>query len=237
MEKNNDRNLKCILRTHGIRTITLPTPKFRPTPILWTHATRAKISTFATHTIFWPTPKLYRLTPPTPPTPKFDPRHPQINVPTLFTPTTHPRYPHHLCYLADSNKNICAMNLPNAKALVGIKWPITEFIFMVFLRNSKFQRNIMGKKIKHQEWFFLHSSIVMVVLSFRFVILIPFIMIMSFFISSKKLFIPILLQSNIKFSVHSLLLTLELRCAFKFTFEYCSINFKYEYLTEFSHPI
>ena len=51
-KKKNDRNLKNILWTHAIRTTTLLTPKFRPTPILWTHATHAKISTNATHAVF-----------------------------------------------------------------------------------------------------------------------------------------------------------------------------------------
>ena len=44
MEKN-DRNLKFM--THAIRTITLATPKFWPTPILWIYATHAN------HVIFF----------------------------------------------------------------------------------------------------------------------------------------------------------------------------------------
>ena len=64
--KKNDRILKNILRTHALRTATLPTP------ILWTHATHTKIRP---PPFFWSTPKFYRLTQATPPTPKFDPRH------------------------------------------------------------------------------------------------------------------------------------------------------------------
>ena len=41
-----DRNLKNILWTHTIHTTTLRTP------ILWTHATRVKISTHDTHVFF-----------------------------------------------------------------------------------------------------------------------------------------------------------------------------------------
>ena len=47
--KKNERNLKNILWTHAIRTTTLLTPKFWPTPILWTCATHAKISNYTTH--------------------------------------------------------------------------------------------------------------------------------------------------------------------------------------------
>ena len=52
-KKKKDRNLKNILWTHAIRITTLPTPKFRPTPILWTHHTHHKISTLATHVFFF----------------------------------------------------------------------------------------------------------------------------------------------------------------------------------------
>ena len=50
--KKNDRNLKNILWTHAICITTLPTPKFRPTPISWIHDTHYKISTLATHIFF-----------------------------------------------------------------------------------------------------------------------------------------------------------------------------------------
>ena len=87
--EKNDRNLKNILWTQAIHTTMLLTQKFQPMPILWTHATHAKILTHVTHSIFlthakilwthtthtqistnanhaisWPTPKFYRPMPP-----------------------------------------------------------------------------------------------------------------------------------------------------------------------------
>ena len=114
--EKNDRNLKNILWTQAICTTMLFIPKFQPIPILWTHATHAKISTHVTHNIFlthakilwtrnthtqisthanhaifWPTPKFYRPMPPMQPMPKFDSCHPQTHtpmLPTLPMPTT-----------------------------------------------------------------------------------------------------------------------------------------------------
>ena len=63
--KKNDRNLKNISWTHAVLTTTIPTPKFWPTLMLWTHAihaiflTYAKLlwtnTTHATHAKVWTT--------------------------------------------------------------------------------------------------------------------------------------------------------------------------------------
>ena len=86
-KKKNDRNLK----THVIRTTTLPTPKFRPTSIIWTHDTRPKVSTLVTHAFFLTHAKIL-----------------WTHAPTL---SIDPRYPRHPRYLADSflcnDNNFC----------------------------------------------------------------------------------------------------------------------------------
>ena len=100
MEKT-DRNLKNTLWTHTICTTTLPTPKFRPSLILWTTSPKSKFWLTSPPSSFCPTPKFYGPTPPTPffwpmpkfyrptpPTQKFDPRHPRTHAPTLPTPPT-----------------------------------------------------------------------------------------------------------------------------------------------------
>ena len=48
------------------------------------------------------TPKFYRPTPPTSNTPKFDPRQPRTDAPTLPTSTMHRCHQHRPRYLADS---------------------------------------------------------------------------------------------------------------------------------------
>ena len=83
--------LNSILFWH--KSFSWPMSKSRPTPILQTHATHAKIlRTHAKHAIFWPTPKFDGSTPPTP----------KFYRPTPPTPPTRLRYPRHPRFLADS---------------------------------------------------------------------------------------------------------------------------------------
>ena len=90
--------LNSILFWH--KSFSWPMSKSRPTPILQTHATHAKILrtnakilwTHAKHAIFWPTPKFDGSTPPTP----------KFYRPTPPTPPTRLRYPRHPRFLADS---------------------------------------------------------------------------------------------------------------------------------------
>ena len=84
---------KIFILTHSIlfwyKPFFWPMPKFGPTPILWTHANHAKISTHATHAIFFdPRQNFNGPTPPMPLTPKFDPHHPRTHAPTLPRPPT-----------------------------------------------------------------------------------------------------------------------------------------------------
>ena len=112
MEKN-DRNLKNILWNHAIRTTTLPTPKFRLTSVLRTHATHAKGSAHATHTIFLTHAKILQAHAANATHAKVWPMPPTYHAqtlptqPTLPTPHTHPRYPYHPRYLADSSCPRC----------------------------------------------------------------------------------------------------------------------------------
>ena len=95
MEKKNDRNLNNISWNHAIRTTTLLTPKFRARPILWSHATHAKISAHATHAIFLTHAKIlwthatHAKISTTPPIPFFDPRQNFTGPRQSLTHTTH----------------------------------------------------------------------------------------------------------------------------------------------------
>ena len=102
--KKNERNLKNIFWTHAIRTTTLLTPKFWPTPILWTYATHAKISNYTTHAkisthvtyaIFLTHAKILQT----------HATHAKVWTKRPMLPT-HPRYPCHRRDLADSMKSI-----------------------------------------------------------------------------------------------------------------------------------
>ena len=109
MEKT-DRNLKNTLWTHTICTTTLPTPKFRPSLILWTHVTQVKILTHVTPVFFL--------------------SHAKI----LWTHATHepmhPRCPRHPRYLADSfQTKIVSYNYRKLKNFVSLVWKTISSYF------------------------------------------------------------------------------------------------------------
>ena len=131
MEKT-DRNLKNTLWTHTICTTTLPTPKFRPSLILWTHVTQVKILTHVTPVFFLSHAKILW----THATHAFFLTHAKI-LPTHAThtkvwptPPTNPRCPRHPRYLADSfQTKIVSYNYRKLKNFVSLVWKTISSYF------------------------------------------------------------------------------------------------------------